>query len=693
MHCLSCIGYGFKRFACFFLSFITLSLYALDAFSCEPVEYPVGDFPYPSNVYSVYDEASPTGLRLNLCNTLASDDAINGVEAGALWWWPVQFEGDLFQQAIVPLKHHLTPEAISNNVSGFSPANAVIFSVRGLSEHHYSRLPQTAQSSVFAYDLTSGHQVPVTVSLDYFYEKSRPSATHMDRQIIRVEPRSKWESEHEYVVFFTEKINEDVKVLQFWPFWDVGNIVRSAQYQDAVSDRNETLSSLYGKADVFLNDAGFDTDDILDMTVFTVRNQAEIVSPMAQAIQAVSELSNLPRLEFSDDAQWLANPEQYPNMSRVAGARIALPNYLTVTGDIRLPKDVVEANEIPFWEDVEVKLWLPDITASYGTSVATVIYVHGVGGSRESAYLTKTAQYNAQQGIATLAFDLPGQGDRSDLVGSVDTFAMQTVLNLAGLIRSLELSVSNMHETQSPLYNSPVIDIERLSLVTTSLGTAYAGVYGAIGPGIKGAYFQVGGGKAAHVWNYQANTLNFDSILHTNEFSDPYRAVRMNEIQQLRFDYMDVINYAEYFSQPLLGAGLSVEARPLGMLNAAGGQDQMVPTHASRALAEVARLSQYNASLSGVHPRAAKQAHITALENNTYRHGYVYTEVDATGCNIFGLNCDGNIVGHGIHSHNFYPHDNGHAARRQWLRDMELCQVGVALCDADWDSEANYIVH
>ncbi len=564
--------------------------------------------------------------------------------------------------------------------------------MRGLSQSHYSRLPLTAQSSVFAYDLTTGHQVPVSVNIDYFYEKSSPSTTHMDRQILRVEPRSKWEAGHEYVVFFTEKINQDVKVLQFWPFWDVGNITRSAQYQDAILNRNERLASLYSEAHESLIDAGFNTDHILDMTVFTIRDQAEIVSPMAQAIHAVSHMDDLSPIKFFDDAQWLANPEQYPNMSRIVGARVALPNYITPSGDIRLPKDHVDADKMSYLEDVELKLWLPEITTSHGMPVAAVIYVHGVGGSRESAYLTKTAQYNAKQGIATLAFDLPGQGDRSDLVGSVDTFAMQTVLNLAALYRTLELSIANTREDNGERVVLQFIDLERLSLVTTSLGTAYAGVYAAIGPGIKGAFFQVGAGKAAHVWNYQAHTLNFDSILHTNEFSDPYRAVRMNEIQQLRFDYMDVINFAEYFSRPLLATNLSVDARPLGMLNAADGQDRMVPTHASRALAEAAELTQYNASISGVHPRASKQTHITALENNAYKRGYVYTEVEAIGCNIFGLNCNRNVVGHGIHSHNIYPNDNGHAARRQWLRDMGFCQVGLALCDSDWDSEENYIV-
>ncbi len=692
MRYLGCIKTSMKRFMPFFLSAVMLNLYTPDTVACEPVEYSVGDFPYPSDFYTVYDEASPTGIRLNVCNTLASDDAINGVEAGAFWWWPVQFEGELFLRRIAPLAHHLTPEAVSKNASGFSPANAVIFSVRGLSQQHYSRLPLTAQSSVFAYDLTGGYQVPVSVSIDYFYEKSRPSATHMDRQIMRVEPKSKWKAGHEYAVFFTKKINDDVKFLQFWPFWDVGNIARSAQYEDAISNRNERLSSLYGEAQEALVDAGFNVDSILDMTVFTIRDQVEIVSPMAQAIQAVSKMEELSSLEFSDDTQWLAAPEKYPNMSRIVGASMALPNYLTLLGDIRLPKNNNDAHAFPYWEEVALKLWLPKNATSYSMPVATVIYVHGVGGSRESAYLTKTAQYNAKQGIATLAFDLPGQGDRSDLVGSVDTFAMQTVLNLAGVYRWLELNSANNSENHGGRNPFHFIDINRLSLVTTSLGTAYAGVYGAIGPGIKGAFFQVGAGKASHVWYYQAHTLNFESILHTNEFSDPYRAVRMNEIQQLRFDYMDVINYAEYFSQPLSGTALSVDARPLGMLNAAEGQDRMVPTHASRALAEAAELTQYNASAFGVHPRASKQEHIAALENNTYTRGHVYTEVDAIGCNIFGLNCDGNVVGHGIHSHNSYPNDNGHAARRQWLRDMGFCQIGLALCDSDWDSEANYIV-
>ncbi len=111
MGCLDCIRDGAVRIITFFLPVVILGLYLPNAVACDPVEYPLGDFPYPSDFYVVNDEGSPTGKRLNLCNALASDDAINGVEAGDLWWWPVQFEGELFQQAIAPLATRLSLNA------------------------------------------------------------------------------------------------------------------------------------------------------------------------------------------------------------------------------------------------------------------------------------------------------------------------------------------------------------------------------------------------------------------------------------------------------------------------------------------------------------------------------------------------------------------------------------------------------
>lgn len=662
--------------------FYTLLLFLIASFisvhtwaACEPPEYPVGTFPYPNDFYTTPDDSSPTGLRLNLCDALVSEQAING------------YGGDWFIPKFDPQFEHFRPSSLGAYASGFSVANAVLFPIRGVTPPQAERLYFSPGSSVFAYDITAGEKVPIEVYLDHFYNKKRRSNDKFVQRYMRVEARSKWKPGHQYAVFYTQQINKDVEVPTFFGP-DRGAIDISAQYSDAINGRNSRLADLYFPALLRLWQEGFDPNQILDFTVFTVRDHAEVHAPVSNALSYLNNWNIQDPVVFRDDQSWLANPANFPHFSRVAEAEITMPNFIGENGEFLMllggdPRNNQNWNQ----ENVKIKLWVPISQESNGhqKKYSTMIYLHGIGENRDSAYLQKLAQYNALQGVATLSFDLIGFGDRSEYKSlPVDTLGFQTLANLGYLNRALQVT-----ENSGFL---PHIDTDNLYLTTTSLGTAYAGAYAAIGPNIQGAFMQVGGGKLSHVWHFQAHWNNFPTILQTNEFQNPYLAIRSNEILQLSYDFIDVINYSDYFLQSSNAHIAASSPRPLGMLNAGFWQDTKVPTHSSRALAEAAYLVQYNSSPNGEHPYAAKQENIIALQENYAPAGYAYTEVNAVGCNWFGYNCGNELIGHGIYSHNFETYDSGHATRRQWLRDVGACEGGRYLCDTNWDEEAGYIV-
>ena len=196
---------------------------------CNPTGTLSCGLPFPSDIWSVDDPMSPTGLRLQVPDELFSVAAL----------------------AELPQDEGVRPSQVFAGSSGYSAATGVLFQFA--SEPLLAEVPSDGGDKVVAIDLMTGQRVPVRVKVSQDAQAFRiPEVSY----VLEIFPRSRWEYGHEILVVVTD---------------DLPLTVPEAGLLSRLSLSQGYSASLVSD----LRQQGFDLRRVQNATRFTIRDRAE----------------------------------------------------------------------------------------------------------------------------------------------------------------------------------------------------------------------------------------------------------------------------------------------------------------------------------------------------------------------------------------------------------------------------------
>ncbi|OUS25314.1 hypothetical protein A9Q99_22245 [Gammaproteobacteria bacterium 45_16_T64] len=523
---------------------------------CHPSSHITCGLPYPSDIYTYQDNGSETGLRLEYPAGIIPDYLLENVPSS------------------------LTPQTVFNESNGFSAATSVLFELPEAPD--ISSLPTDGKHVVLAFNLDTGEQIPLRVQYNQYANSSRVSDPS---HVIEIYPRSRWNFSDRYVVVLTSHL----KTLTG------ENHTPSSGLLKALSGDNSRLSLYYSPIIQFLEQHGVEPDDLIDLTFFTVRSEAEVTTPITRLSQYVLEADH-PTRRLVVTYPWFG----------AIGANVYGDVYVHDfrNRDGGMDYDVAMARG--HW--IRFHLTLPR-SAKY-EQAPIAIYGHGLGALKESG--ASISRSNAELGIATISIDHPNHGTRVFADGGyvllrLDTpyvpllsgMIVQSSVDFMSLLKAVNTSIGAIDVLpkrswnpfmSTPHFNGdgiPDIDISNVFYQGTSLGGVLGSTFVALAPDLKGAFLQVTG---AGVTNILSNSLLWEGVFSQMmpELATGAEALLLKSAMQHEVDYGDAINFVHYFRQPPNNLPYSIQPKPVGI--AAGIDDGVVPNFSTAAMAEIAQL-------------------------------------------------------------------------------------------------------
>lgn len=525
--------------------------------------------PFPSNEFSLEDPESATGLRLKLENT--------------------QVDGNLLAQ----LPDSISLPSIFNTSDGFSAASPVVFEF--LEELDKTSLALDGGETVVAINLATGERHALTAAVSEFAQSDKVSSPS---QVIEIFPRARWSFGATYAVVVTDNLKAT----------GGENLAQAAQ----LNLKAVEYAQQQGVLDE-INEAGINNEQLLSLTVFTIRSEANATSSLRNAAawnyEQPHEIRNLKAQYFSADSD-------SPIAAFVLGELKSYDFRDPVTREIN--DDPANARET--W--LEFRLTLPK--AANTAKVPVAIYGHGLSAFKESD-IAVVAVDNAEQGIATISIDHPNHGSRKDADGgyvmklvqptdlhSPVSMFYQSSIDFGSLLETLMTSLKAADVLPKPegAYNFPIstkidmtnwelaadaqertqgdgiaeIDTDKVFYQGTSLGGVLGSSFLALAPyEIKGAALQVAGVGVMHILS---ESVLWDRWFYQliPEGANGAQAVLLRSAATHMMDYGDAINFVHYFHTPPAG----ITPKRIALITTKG--DLVVPNSATVALAEIAQL-------------------------------------------------------------------------------------------------------
>lgn len=529
------------------------------ASSCNPVAVNACGLPFPSDLFR------------NLSGKYNfSDSILDRTVAGATHQiWPVKNQ---FPASFLPSK-------IFNNSNGFSALGPVLFELNIEPLHD---IPADGAGHLLVFDLETDEQIPMVVSLSRVASPQKQLRER--RPVIIGWPRSRFEFGRKYVA-----------VLLKAPFdAAAGNTTTftvSTGMQKVLNNKaGYAVQTAYKPALELVDRNGIARTDILSLTWFTVRTEAEVTTPMRTMVQtALSYPSMVASLEQRDS---LGDPAQ--GLVTLKG-QLSLVNFRTGDGGVYPPYEPIHD---PLLSRADFVLTLPKWEQS--TPIPISIWGHGLGNFKE---LTKSGYVMGDRlGMATIAIDHPNHGARIKPVGNKEpsiVVAVQspaTIMHLLGMLvqatvdhsvvahhaqQALPQAVNQWHSSAFP--DLPKLDGSRVMFDGMSLGAMLGTAVGAVAPNLSGAYLVNGAGSLMQV--FSESTFWDDMTSHViPQIANGAELTFMLGMMQHYVDIADGNNFVHYFRHPPAGQ----DVRPLGMHYSLG--DGSMPNNATLASAEIADL-------------------------------------------------------------------------------------------------------
>lgn len=529
------------------------------ASSCNPVAVNACGLPFPSDLFR------------NLTGTYNYSDSIldRNVNGATHQIFPVKSQ---FPATFQPSK-------IFNNSNGFSALGPVLFELQNWPVHE---IPADGAGHVVVFDMETDEQIPMVVSLSHVANPQRDFREK--RPVIIAWPRSRFEFGRKYAA-----------VLLKTPFdAAVGNtttFVPSEGMAKVLTNRGGYFvqPAYKGALDV-VDRNGIARSDILSLTWFTVRTEADVTTPMKTMVQtALNYPSIVTRLEKRDS---LGDPEH--GLVTLKG-ELSLVNFRSADGGVYPPYQPILD---PALGRTDFVLTLPKWNQD--TAIPISIWGHGLGNFKE---LTKSGYVMGDRlGMATFAIDHPNHGSRIKVTGNKEpsiVVAVQspmTIMHLLGMFvqatvdhsvvinhahQALPQALSQWRSSEYP--NVPRLDGSRVMFDGMSLGAMLGTAIGAVAPDLAGAYLVNGAGSLMHI--FSESTFWDDMTSHVvPQNANGAELTFVLAMMQHYVDIADGNNFVHYFRNPPAGQ----DVRPLGMHYSLG--DGSMPNNATRASAEIADL-------------------------------------------------------------------------------------------------------
>lgn len=527
-----------------FSSFSVSHVQAADG--CNPLSLQTCAVPFPSNYWAEPKASSPTGITLQMSTSLLRQEVSEQL----------------------PAETGISVEGIFNGSHGFSAASAVVFEFDN--EPDASSLPKYADGVVVAYDLDAGEFIDVRAQISDYAKGDKVSAPS---NVLEVYPVTRWQFGHRIVVAVTKQLHIENETQDF-----------QSMQNAAVDDAGQAyFAELVGA----LSHAGLAPSDVRTATLFTVRDQAEVLTPMRDVVNAT----------FAQNHPVRSIDVDYKTYS---GKKAAL-----VTGELRVDNyrreggiGMVDFDATPSEQWVTFRLTLPQASHADG-KVPVAFYAHGLGGDKTMDFLVTTS--NADLGIATFSVDFPNHGDRAEVDGGgvFENLEVEKLSREIGMMTQHAIDFAGAHKALIGLADLDVvgklswqswcwrcadgiadIDTTRVFMQGTSLGGVLGSSYAALSPDLDGAVFQVTG---VGVTSILAGSILWDSAFSGLEppAANGAEAIMLKGAVQQLLDYGDAINYIELVRTPDNGRPI----RPLMVVS--GNGDTIVPNDSTIALARI----------------------------------------------------------------------------------------------------------
>lgn len=522
-----------------------------EATPCNPVRVDNCVLPYPSDLYTLDDVASPTGKIISV---------------------PMSALRPQIQAELPPT---LTPEAVFGGSTGFSAATTVLFELDQAPD--LATLPGDGGNAVVALDLDTGERIPVRVALNEYARSKKVAAP---KQVIEIYPQARWQFAGRYVVALTRQLKTQ----------SGADFAPSAGFAAAVQDVDTPLHAAYQPALQALAKAGIAPAELVSATFFTVRTEDEVTGPMRRIAEQV----------YAGD---------HPIRNLTASYTLTGPIGVIVRGDVLLSNyrgddrnlDYSKTEGDEYW--ARFRLTIPRVAKKGPVPVA--IYGHGLSVLKETDLVVSII--NAVEGVATVSIDQPNHGTRTQRDGgyalnniNVDHVPLQvgmtaqSPIDFIALLKAVKTSIGAVDVLPKKLFSPlsgevrpgrngdgiPDLDVNNIFYESTSLGGVLGATFVALAPDIKGAFLQVPGVGITSIlsgsilWDLRYRKLEPPS-------ADGAEALLLKAVMQHQIDLGDAINFVHYIHDPLPGN----EDKKLVL--AVAKNDGIVPNFSSTALAQL----------------------------------------------------------------------------------------------------------
>lgn len=552
-----------------------LPLYAETlAGNCNPLHVNTCALPFPSDLFTESDTASPTGKRVIIPNDV--------------------FE--LFQNETdehpVALQESTRPETLYKNSSGFSAAAPVLFELERAADE--STLPIDGGLALQVFEVGDYNPTPVRVRI---MEPARSERVARKDNIVEAWPQSRWKFGTQYIAVLTKKLKPLLG----------DNFLPSEGVQTALNQGNNSLANVHEEALIFLDerlsDVNMTRDDVISFTTFTIRDKAEVILPLANIIQKVYA-------EEHEIKDWKVEHHSFAYKAVTVEGKIRLTNYRKNDGSIVLDVDYPgEDNWVAF------RLTVPN--NAHKKPAPIVLYGHGLTVNKES--MTAVDQINAKRNIATLAIDQPNHGSRiesdggylldiltADQLHKVVGLITQSSIDMVSAVAAIEQHISKLdvlpHNNNDSVFpwlalrgkdHIPDIDTSRIFYQGTSMGGVLGSSFLGLSPKIDGAFLHVAGVGITNILTHSILWGQFETLA-PKEATGAEVAAYIAMIQQ-KMDYGDGINFIHHTKDNANILPYPFSPYPLGMTYALN--DGVVFNASSIALSELS-------GLPVVHPKS-----------------------------------------------------------------------------------------
>lgn len=513
--------------------------------ACNRVAVRSCGLPFPSDQWTVRDQAAETGRRVRM-----SDEVISAA-------------------ARAELPDTLTASSVFAGADGFSANTPAILETATAVDP--ASLPADGGDAFQVWDTTTGERVAILAAPDR--EADFLGAQH---SILTAFPVTRYEFGHHYVAVLTSALRGPGGAAV-----PAGNRLAKA----LARPKGALKESLR-----FLAERGIKKRDVVALTDFTVRSEANVSAPLEHMLDTIRAADH-PVRKVRATMNFLG----IPFVSTIVTGQLKVV-------DFRDPNTgAIESGNLGAGREnwVDFVLTVPQSAAT--TPAPVVMYGHGIGVFKESMVIT--AGDNARFGAATIAIDDANHGSRAaedggyifqllqsknaDRLMSVVT---QSVVDLESVRQTIETSLGSLDVAPFNLLRPTAadgkadLDVTRVHYQGTSMGSVLGSGYVANAPGLKSALFQVGGVGVINIlthsslWETIAGLMPGFYALVPNA-ATPGEGALFTGLAQARLDSGDSINYVHRI--PELGT-------PVLLMY--DDQDQYVPNRGSDALIELAQL-------------------------------------------------------------------------------------------------------